>query len=136
MTQVVSETPTAIETNEVAVRAAEGMGVFFRKEMRKLLDGEFGGSVRPLIVMTVQDLENLEGGVGSGAVPLAQLLSEYVREIGEVDRLCSWHNFVAHSKYASRMKPSPVVLGKSLETVDRAKAVLFLKGDMGDGAQP
>lgn len=113
-----------------------GTGVFFRKEMRKLLDGEVGADIRPLIIMTIHDLENLEGGVASGAISLARLLSDYVKEIRDVDPLCSLHNFIAHSEYSSRMKPSPVVFGKSLETVDRAKAVLFAKGNVGDGAQP
>ncbi|MCP3471800.1 hypothetical protein NLM33_25030 [Bradyrhizobium sp. CCGUVB1N3] len=112
-----------------------GTGVFFRKEMRKLLDGDAGQSVRPLIVMTIQDLENLEGGVASGAISLARLLSDYVKEIRDVDPLCSLHNFIAHSEYSRRMKPSPVVLGKSLETADRARAVLFPKDGAGSGAQ-
>lgn len=111
-----------------------GTGVLFRKEMRKLLDGEVGENIRPLIVMTIQDLENLEGGVAAGAISLARLLSDYVKEIRDVDPLCSLHNFIAHSQYASRMKPSPVVLAKSLETVDRAKAVLFPKEGAGSGA--
>ncbi len=113
-----------------------GTGVFFRKEMRKLLDCEIGENIRPLIVMTIQDLENLEGGVASGAISLARLLSDYLKEIRDVDPLCSLHNFIAHSEYSSRMKPSPVVLGKSLETADRAKAVLFSKRDAADGARP
>jgi hypothetical protein len=92
-----------------------GTGVFFRKEIRKLFDGEVDEKIRSLIIMTIQDLENLEGGVASGAISLPKLLSDYAKEIRDVDRLCSLHNFIAHSEYASRMKPSPVVLGKSLQ---------------------
>jgi hypothetical protein len=93
-----------------------GTGVFFRKEMRRLLDGEVGADIRPLIIMTIQDLENLEGGVASGAISLAQLLSDYVKEIRDVDPLCSLHNFMrirsmpaecgqARSCWESRSRP-------------------------------
>lgn len=102
-----------------------GTGVFFRNEMRQMLGGELGENIRPLVIMTIQDLEDLEGGVSSGTIPLVELLSDYVKEIREVDPLCSLHNFIAHSKYLSRMKRSPLVFQKAIEVADRAKAVLF-----------
>ena len=90
-----------------------------------MLDGELDENIRSLVVVTIQDLENLEGGVASSAIPLAELLSDYRKEIREVDPLCSLHNFIAHSKYLSRMKPSPLVFQKAVEVVDSTKAVPF-----------
>jgi hypothetical protein len=107
-----------------------GTGLFFQKEMGALFDPAADQSrIRPLVIMTIQDLENMEGSVATGEFSLAALLADYVAEIRNVDPLCSLHNFIAHSAYADRMRPSPVVFQTSLDTVDRAKRVLFPKGD-------
>jgi len=106
-----------------------GTGLFFRKEMKALLDAETDQiSIRPLVIMTIQDLENIESSVASGELSLAAFLADYAAEIRDVDHLCSLHNFIPHSKYAGRIRPNnSLVFQKSLETVDRAKKVLFPK---------
>jgi hypothetical protein len=104
-----------------------GTGMFFRAEIEKLLEGQTG--IQPLAVMTIQDLENIEGSIASGEFSLATFLSDYVSEISNVDPLCSLHNFIAHSKYSTKMRPSPVVFQESIQSVDRARLVLFPKPD-------
>jgi hypothetical protein len=65
--------------------------------------------------------------VASGDFSLAAFLSDYVSEIKNVDPLCSVHNFIAHSKYSTKMRPSPVVFEESIKSVERARLVLFPK---------
>ena len=107
-----------------------GTGMFFRKEMQDLLaSGANREDIHPLVIMTIQDLENMEGSIASSEFSLATFLVDYIAEIQTVDPLCSLHNFIAHSKYNGKMRPSPVVYQKSLETLDRARLVLFPKPD-------
>jgi hypothetical protein len=108
---------------------------FVGQEMRALFDAETDQtSIRPLAIMTIQDLENMEGSVATGEFSLAAFLADYAAETRDVDPLCSLHNFIPHSKYAGKMRPkSSLVFQKSIETVDRAKAVLFPK-ENDDGA--
>jgi hypothetical protein len=65
-----------------------GTGMFFRAEIEKLLEGQTG--IQPLAVMTIQDLENIEGSIASGEFSLATFPSDYVSEISNVDPLCSF----------------------------------------------
>jgi len=103
-----------------------GTGPFVRKEMRSLFDGDTDtASIRPLGIMTIQDLEDMEASVSSSEFSLADFLADYLTEIQNVDPLCSLRNFIAHSKYNSKMRPSPLVFQKSMETLDRARLVLF-----------
>ncbi len=107
-----------------------GTALFFRKEMKSLYDGNIDQtSIRPLVIMTIQDLEDVEASVSSSEFPLTAFLTDYLSEIQKTDPLCSVRNFIAHSKYNSKLRPSPVVLQKSLDTLDRARLVLFPKQD-------
>jgi hypothetical protein len=44
------------------------------------------------------------------------------------DPLCSFHNFIAHSRYNSQMRPSATVKEKALEILACAQEVLFPEG--------
>lgn len=97
--------------------------------MKSLLaDGASHDNVRPLAIMTIQDLESLEGSIASSEFSLTAFLKDYFSEIQKVDPFCSLHNFIAHSKY-NRLQPSPIVFQKSLEILDRARLILFPKPD-------
>jgi len=105
-----------------------GTGLFFRKEMRSLFDGDTDQTgIRPLIIMTIEDLEDIEGSVSGSEFSLAAFLTDYLAEIQNTDRLCSVRNFMAHSKYNNKLRPSPVVYQQSIESLDRARLVLFPK---------
>jgi hypothetical protein len=107
-----------------------GTGLFFRNEMKALsFNGANQDNVRPLVIMTVQDLESVEASIAASEFTLTAFLTEYLAEIQNIDPLCSLHNFIAHSKYNSQLRPSPIVFQKSLEVLDRARLVLFPKAD-------
>jgi hypothetical protein len=98
--------------------------------MRSLFDGDTDQTgIRPLIIMTIQDLEDIEGSVSGSEFSLATFLTDYLAEIQNTDRLCSVRNFMAHSKYNKKLRPSPVVYQQSIESLDRARLVLFPKQD-------
>jgi hypothetical protein len=69
----------------------------------------------------------LEGSISSGRLSLTDLLSGYLEELVHVDRLCSFHNYVAHSPYAGQMQPSAVIREKAGEIIRNAQEVLFPK---------
>jgi hypothetical protein len=111
-----------------------GTGMFLDQEMKRLNPGIRQDSrVQPLIVLTIRDLEMLEGSIASGQLSLTELLSGYLAELTDVDPLCSFYNYVAHSRYGGQMQPSATVREKALEVLDRAKEVLFPEGQ---GPQP
>ncbi len=76
----------------------------------------------PLIVMTIDDLENLEESVKHFG--LRKLLEDYSAQCR--DRMDSIHDFIALSaEYRSKIRPSESVMSKSKEVLDRTKAMLF-----------
>ena len=105
-----------------------GTGMFLAQEM-KCLNSDLppDEKIQPLIVLTIKDLELLEGSISSGRLSLTDLLSGYLSELTNVDHLCSFHNYIAHSPYADQMQPSPIVREKSVEILRNAQEVLFPK---------
>ena len=82
---------------------APALGQFLESEFRSLLGTvPRGKHVRPLTVMTIQDLENLEGSVN--AFSFVRLLDDYAQECP--DRVRSLHNFIAFSAYGPKILPS------------------------------
>jgi hypothetical protein len=107
---------------------SQGTGMFLEQEMKRLNSGlPPDEKIQPLIVLTIKDLELLEGSISSGRLSLTDLLSGYLTELINVDPLCSFHNYVAHSPYAGQMQPSEVVREKSAEILRNAQEVLFPK---------
>ncbi|WP_342712553.1 hypothetical protein AAFG13_15660 [Bradyrhizobium sp. B124] len=105
-----------------------GTGMFLDQEMKRLnADLPSDERVQRLIVLTVNDLELLEGAIASGRLSLTDLLSGYLAELVNVDPLCSFHNYVAHSPYADQMQPSAVVRERAGEIIRNAQEVLFPK---------
>ena len=47
--------------------------------------------IQPLIVLTIRDLELLEGSISSGRHSLTDLLTGYLSELVNVDPLCSFY---------------------------------------------
>jgi len=78
--------------------------------------------VMPLIVMTIDDLENLEESVKRFG--LRELLEDYSARCR--DRMDSLHNFIALSDgYRSKIRPSESVMSNAKEVLDRTKTMLF-----------
>jgi hypothetical protein len=109
---------------------SHGTGLFLDREMKRLTSGfPPDAKVQRLVVLTIRDLEMLEGSISSGQLTLTELLMGYFSELIDVDPLCSFHNYVAHSAYAEQMKPSAVVQEKAVEILRNAREVLFPNGD-------
>jgi hypothetical protein len=105
-----------------------GTGMFLDQEMKGLNAGiPQDGRVQPLIVLTIRDLERLEGAVASGELSLTELLSGYLSELTSVDPLCSFHNYVAHSRYGCQMRSSVTLRDNAIEILSCAQEVLFPK---------
>jgi hypothetical protein len=106
-----------------------GTGMFLDQEMQRLNPGiRKDPRVQPMIILTIRDLELLEGSISSGDLNLTELLSGYLAELTNVDPLCSFHNYIAHSRYGSQMRPSAAVRDKAIEILGRAREVLFPDG--------
>jgi hypothetical protein len=104
---------------------APALGLFLESEFRSLLGPvPRGKHVRPLTVMTIQDLENLEQSVNSFS--FVQLLDDYTRECP--DRMRSLHNFIAFSHYGPKILPSPSLIEASVGIVDALRQELFPSG--------
>lgn len=84
----------------------------------------------PLIIMTVEDLENLESSLEHFG--LRDLLANY--SVSCVDRLVSLHNYIASSGYGKKMYHNRWLAGKTLELLDKTKKAVFAlpKGDAGN----
>jgi hypothetical protein len=107
-----------------------GTGMFLDQEMTRLNPGiRQDPRVQPLIILTIRDLEMLEASIASGELSLTELLSGYLAELANVDQLCSFHNYVAHSPHNGKMRPSAAVREKALEILSCAQEVLFPKDD-------
>jgi hypothetical protein len=101
---------------------APALGHFLESEFRSLLGPvPRGKHVRPLTVMTIQDLENLEQSVN--AFSFVQLLDDYARECP--DRVRSLHNFIAFSTYGPKILPSPSLIEASTGIIDALRQELF-----------
>ena len=101
---------------------APGLGHFLENDFRRLLGPiPIGKHVRPLTVMTVQDLENLEASVNSFS--FVDLLNDYSREFP--DRMRSLHNFIAFSSYGTKILPSPSLIAASTEIITVLLQELF-----------
>lgn len=108
---------------------SSGTGMFLDQEMKRLNPGiRQDPRVQPLIVLTIRDLEMLEESIASGSLSLTELLSGYLAELTNVDELCSFHNYIAHSHYSSQMRPSATVRDKAIEILSCAQEVLFPGG--------
>jgi hypothetical protein len=104
-----------------------GTGMFLDREMKRQNSGVPDPRIQPLIVLTIRDLELLEGSISSGRHSLTDLLSGYLSELVDVDPLCSFYNYLVHSPFAQELRPSPAVLEKSREILQNAQDVLFPK---------
>jgi hypothetical protein len=84
--------------------AAPGCCYFLESEFRKLL-GDVPPEIRvhPLIVLTIDDLEQLISGIES--LSLMEFLRAYSTD--DPDRMSSVHNFIAGSNYLNQVRPSP-----------------------------
>ncbi len=77
-------------------------------------------TVHPLVVLTIEDLENLEFSINH--FELQDLLSDY--SINCPDRLASLNNYIAGSKYAKQMYYNKNLAGKCLELFEQTKAAI------------
>lgn len=77
--------------------------------------------VAPLIVMTVDDLENLETSIEHFG--FRELLAEYSRTCS--DRLVSLHNFITSSKYSQHMYHSRTLAAMGMEILDKSRKAIF-----------
>jgi len=77
--------------------------------------------IAPLILMTVEDLENLETSVEHFA--LRDFLADYSRYCR--DRLMSLHDFIAYSPYAKQFRHNQTMVDKGLEILRRTREALF-----------
>lgn len=103
---------------------APALGHFLENDFRSLLGSiPDGKHVRPLTVMTIQDLENLEASVN--AFSFVDLLGDYSRECP--DRMRSLHNFIAFSSYGTKILPSPSLIEASTGIITALLQELFPK---------
>lgn len=77
--------------------------------------------IAPLILMTIEDLENLETSVEHFA--LRDFLADYSRSCP--DRLKSLHDFIAYSPYAKLFRHNQTMVDKGLEILRRTREALF-----------
>jgi hypothetical protein len=77
--------------------------------------------VAPLIVMTVDDLEDLETSVEH--FRFRDLLAEYSRTCS--DRLTSLHDFIALSKYSPQMYHNRTLAARGMEILDKSRKAIF-----------
>ena len=77
--------------------------------------------IAPLILMTVEDLENLETSVEHFA--LRDFLADYSRYCR--DRLMSLHDFIAYSPYAKQFRHNQTMVDKGLEILRKTGEALF-----------
>jgi hypothetical protein len=109
---------------------APGLSWFLKYEFMRLLGIEPKGTrVAPLTILTVDDLENLESSVG--AFTLIEALRDYDEECP--DRMRSFGNFLARSKYAKLIKPSEHVMHQSDELLEQVQRSLFPGTQCGGG---
>jgi hypothetical protein len=106
-------------------------GKFFADEFNKILnpdstnrDGNFlknNMRIRPLILMTIDDLEDLETSIEHFG--FKELLEDYSSSCR--DRLVSLHNFISSSDYSKKIYHNRWLAGKALEILDKTKSEIF-----------
>ena len=111
--------------------AAPVYGHFLASEFKTLLapDNELPSGhlrkghlqVAPLIVMTVDDLENLETSIEHFG--FRDLLAEYSRSCS--DRLTSLHDFIALSEYSQQMYHNRTLAAKGIEILDKSREAIL-----------
>lgn len=101
---------------EEFVQCLQPDGVCSNGDLRK---GRF--AVTPLIIMTIDDLENLE--VSLEHFELRDLLCDYSAAC--LDRIVSLNNFIAASSYGQMMYYNRAVAGKSLDILKHTMKELF-----------
>lgn len=77
--------------------------------------------VTPLIILTIEDLENLETSVEHFS--LCDLFRDYT--LTAPHRLESLHNFIALSKYSGKMYHSRTLPAKCVDILDRAQKAIY-----------
>ena len=82
--------------------------------------------VRPLILMTVEDLENLE--TSTKHFGLRDLFSDYSHTCP--DRIVSLHNYIATSSYSKKMFHNQWLAGKAMELLDKSLRTVFPGNDL------
>jgi len=87
----------------------------------ELIKGRF--RVRPLIIITIEDLENLELSVQHFS--FFDLLSDYSRSCP--DRLMSLKNYIADSKYNNQIYRNKNLANKCLELFKKTKAAIKIE---------
>jgi hypothetical protein len=99
------------------------LGNFLADEFTKLL-GTVPAlpRIEPLIIMTVDDLENIE--VSTYNFSIAELLSDYSHECP--DRMRSLHYFIQYSsKYQAKMLANTMLSEKATELMAQVQSRLF-----------
>ncbi len=99
------------------------LGRFLADEFTKLLGSvPARPRIEPLIIMTVDDLENIE--VSTQNFSIADMLSDYSRECP--DRMRSLHNFALYSpKYQAKMLANTRLMEKATELMAQVQCRLF-----------
>jgi hypothetical protein len=99
------------------------LGKFLAGEFTKLLEKvPTLPRIEPLIIMTVDDLENIE--VSTHNFSIAELLSDYSHECP--DRMRSLHNFIQYSsKYQAKMLANTTLTEKATELMAQVQGRLF-----------
>jgi hypothetical protein len=78
--------------------------------------------IEPLIIMTVDDLENIEASTQNFSI--AELLSDYSHECP--DRMRSLHNFIQYSpKYQTKMLANTTLTERATELLTQVQGRLF-----------
>lgn len=106
-------------------------GKFFADEFKTILEpaftnraGEFiknNMRIKPLILMTIEDLENLETSIEHFG--FKKLLENYSSECN--DRIVSLHNFISLSGYSNKIYHNKWLAGKTMEILDKTKVAIF-----------
>ena len=106
-------------------------GKFFADEFKRIIEPEFTNRdgvfiknnmrIKPLILMTIDDLENLETSIEHFG--FKKLLEDYSSECK--DRIVSLHNFISLSGYSNKMYHNKWIAGKAMEIIDKTKAAIF-----------
>jgi hypothetical protein len=91
--------------------------------LRLIGDIPLGWRVMPLILLTIEDLENLESSVGQ--FTLAELFRDY--DAAAPDRMVSFERFLIGSKYRVMIKPSGAVIAHADAQMETVVQTLFPK---------
>ncbi len=105
--------------NFLAKEFARCAGVEYRADSDEfVIDGTF---VKHLILLTVDDLENLESSIEKFS--LLDLLESY--SVRNSERLMSLHNFIYYSEFSNKMRHNQKLLGIARDLMAEAKKQIF-----------